>query len=153
MRSKHIDMIFGAGMLALAGALWLETTRPQYEGIEALNNGFPPSFYPRILLTLWAVIAGLVFLRGLVSSGQVPRPHMGKFLTAVGTTAAYVWLIGEIGFLLASYPFVFAFMLAQGYRNPIVVLAVGCVFPTAVWWLMTGPMRISLPNSPWFAGF
>lgn len=153
MTNKHTDLIFGLLMLGLAGALWLETSRPQYEGIEALNNGFPPSFYPRILLSIWAVLAGVIILKALAATGRGPRLRIGRLACAVLAVVGYVWALDEVGFLLASYAFTLIFMLVQGYRNARVVAAITVIFPTAAWWLMTGPMRISLPTSPWFDAF
>lgn len=153
MTKKHLNLIFGALMLALAGALLLETTRPRYAGIEALNNGFPPSFYPRILLTVWAGIAVLLLVKALSETGTAPQLRPGRLVAAVAATAAYVWLMGAAGFLVASYAFTFVFLLLQGYRNAKVIAGVTAIFPTAAWWVMTGPMRITLPVSPWFDAF
>lgn len=141
-------------MLIIAALLWLETTRPQYEGIEALDYGFPPSFYPRILLAIWAMLAVIVIVRAWVASpvkGEVPR--IGRLASAVAITSMYIWLIDEVGFLLASIPFTCVFMLALGYRRPVILAGVTAVFPLLTWWLMTGPLQIVLPVSPWFRSF
>lgn len=153
MANKHVNLVFGLVMLACAGALWLETLRPQYEGIAALNNGFPPSFYPRILLGIWAAVAVLVIAKSFSATGLAMRPRVGRLIGAILVTSAYVWLMNEVGFLLASYGFTLIFTLVQGYRNPLVLGAITLVFPSVSWWLMTGPMRISLPSSPWFDAF
>lgn len=148
------DTVLGGVGLVIAVLLLAETMRPKYDGIPALNYGFPPSFYPRILLSIWAFLALVVIVRAwFAAPAETARPVLGRLAAAVLTTAVYVWLIGTAGFLLATIPFTGAFMLVLGYRRPVVIAAVTALYPVAVWWLMTGPFKIVLPTSPWFSGF
>lgn len=150
-----MDVAFGAIMLFLAVALLFETTRPQYAGIESLNYGFPPSFYPRILLSFWTVLSVIVIVRGLRdrrSPAQGTQVSL-RLVGAIAVTAGYVWLLGQAGFLISTILFVLTFLVVVGYRQWLIIAAVTAVFPVSAWWLLNGPLRLVLPTSPWFAGF
>lgn len=147
------DAVLGSVMLVIAALLWIETTRPQYDGIAALNYGFPPSFYPRILLTIWIAMALAILVKSRRTGAAAPVQRLGHLILYMVLTAAYVLLVGAAGFLLASIPFTAAFMLAMGYRQPVAIAVISILFPIVVWWVMTAPLKIVLPTSPWFQGF
>ncbi|WP_157966367.1 tripartite tricarboxylate transporter TctB family protein [Oceanibium sediminis] len=154
MKTATRDTIFGLVMLGASGLLWLETTRPQYDGIPALNYGFPPDFYPKILLGIWAFVSVLIIVRSrMIAQAEAEGLHPGKLVVSMAVVGLYCWLVGVIGFLLATIPFTGLFMAVLGYRRPVVMLAVTALFPVGVWWLMSGPLQIFLPESPWFNSF
>lgn len=154
MRQIVRETALGIVMLLLSALLWIETLKPQYLGNEDLNYGFPPSFYPRILLSIWAALSVLIVARAwMTPSTRVFHARWKRAATAVALTAAFLAAITQVGFLLASVPFMAAFMVALGYRRPVAVVLIALIFSVAGWWIMTGPLQITLPKSPWFQAF
>lgn len=154
MRQIVRETALGIAMLTISALLWVETLKPQYQGNEDLNYGFPPSFYPRILLSIWAALSIIIIARAwMAHSSEVFHAHWGRAAIVAGLTAAFVAAIPQVGFVLASVPFMVLFMLALGYRRRLVIGLVAVLFTAGTWWVMTGPLQVMLPKSPWFQAF
>lgn len=154
MNSRIRDLVFTSVMLAINAFLWWQSGRPRYSNALAQDYGFDPNFFPKILLSIWAVLCVILIVRALViSQPDSPTPLWGRLLTAFILTAVYIFLVGQIGFLLATFPFAAAFMLLFGYRQPVVISTVTVIFPIATWWIFTKILKIYLPLSPWFSTF
>ena len=141
-------------MLAVNILLWRQSLKPEYADAQAQDYGFSPNFFPQILLSIWALLCVVMIVRAVILVRRDDEPPLwGRLFIAVALTAVYIFLVGEIGFLLASIPFAAAFMLLFGYRQPVVITAVTLVFPVATWWIFTELLKIYLPTSPWFTSF
>ncbi|MEZ5729384.1 MAG: tripartite tricarboxylate transporter TctB family protein [Burkholderiaceae bacterium] len=139
----------------LGGAVMLVES---YAGAGELQSrvkyAMGPAFFPRIilvLLMLLALAAVVEAARGRAAAASVPR--LANALAMAGATGAYVWLIGSIGFLLASCAFALVCPLLLGYRKLAVLLPLAAVYATTVWYVFDKVLQIVLPASPWFARF
>lgn len=154
MTSRTRDIAFACAMLAINILIWMESLKPQYSDAQAQDYGFTPAFFPQILLSIWALLCVVLIVRSLVlARTEHAAPLWGRLFSAFLITGAYIFLVDQVGFLLASIPFAAGFMFIFGYRNPVVMAAVALVFPVATWWVFTHLLQIVLPTSPWFTSF
>lgn len=129
-----------------------------YSGAGAMQSrvahAMGPAFFPRIVLVLLVVLALAALseaLRGLVTAR--PLPHAGAMFGMIAVTAAYVWLVGAAGFLLASVAFLAVCPAVLGYRRWAIAVPLAAVYAIAVWYVFQRVLQIVLPGSPWFALF
>ena len=154
MSSRLRDIVFLSSMLVINILLWRHSLKPQYNNIQAQDYGFSPNFFPQILLSFWAAICVILIVRALlIKDTKEANPLWGRLFTAFILTGAYIFLVGHVGFLMASMPFACAFMILFGYRKPLIIGTVTIVFPLATWWIFTEVLKIYLPTSPWFSSF
>jgi putative tricarboxylic transport membrane protein len=148
------DVGFALFSIAISLALLYEGYRPKYEA-GAGDYGFSPVFLPLILIYLWLLLSVLILLRGLAvrknqaATGFVVvlyRPVIGFVLTA-----AYAFLMPQIGFFSSSVMYAFLFMVILGYRRLIPLVGVSLIFPLLMWYVFTFLLNVPLPVSPWFA--
>lgn len=139
----------------LGGALMLAES---YSGAGAMRSrvahAMGPAFFPRIVLVLLVALALAALveaMRGLVASRALPQRAM--MFGMIAATIAYVWLVGAVGFLLASVAFVAICPVVLGYRRWAVVVPLAAIYAVVVWYVFQRVLQIVLPNSPWFALF
>lgn len=110
-----------------------------------------PVLYPRILLALMIVLAITVIFKSVSSPAQ--RINLAGGLRVIGLmamTTGYIYLIGYVGFLIASIPFLIAVPWMIGYRRVGITLVLAFTYSTVVWLLFQKVLYIILPSSPWF---
>ena len=150
MRRGTQDILFGAVMLAIAAFFWWESGAARYQ-TAMVGHSFGPAFYPRILLVLWLLLAGLLVARGAVRRGEPVAAQAWRPLAGfVAITGAYIWLVTAIGFLFSSVLLCLASTIYLGYRRPVPVVAVSLGVPLLLWYLFVFVIRMPLPASPWF---
>lgn len=140
--------------LLAAGVMLAESFTGSGTMESRVAHAMGPAFFPRIVLVLLLVLslaAVVEAVRGRIGAGPVPRaaPTIGMILA----TGAYVWLVGAIGFLLASIAYLVACPIVLGYRRYGVVLPLALIYAVAVWYVFQRVLQIVLPSSPWFALF
>ena len=122
--------------------------------ISVLTAGRGPVFFPRFVLAAMLLFSLLVIQTGI---GKKPDPiSMKSLLTVLGAIAVsglYIGSIVTIGFLISTIAFSIVLPVLLGYRNWIVTIAAGVIYPIVVWYVFQKVFLIVLPSSPWFAAF
>lgn len=74
-----------------------------------------------------------------------PERHLFVLLGGIALTAAYVWIIAQLGFFLATAPYVAAFIALGGYRRWGVNAAVSLIGTLAMMFFFMKLVYVSLP--------
>ncbi|WP_347310993.1 tripartite tricarboxylate transporter TctB family protein [Defluviimonas sp. SAOS-178_SWC] len=148
------DLVFSIGALAVAAVFWVEASNSRYESALFEGFGLNALQFPRALLTLWTVLAGILLLGALLKPAASGGPVDWKpAMFTIAGTFAYFFLMVYLGFILASVVFVLVMPFLLGYRNVPVILIMSIAVPVAVWLTFVHLLQIQLPRSPWFAIF
>jgi cytochrome c oxidase subunit IV len=149
-------------VLAAAGVLYVFALRID---TSAAGGRIGPDFWPRAVLAVLALVclyelakcflaagagsAGGLLQTYLVESADAadapPAPSAPRLLAGIGATAAYVLLVGVLGFFLATAAFLSAFIAIGGYRRWGVVAACGLAGSLAMVIVFMKVVYVSLP--------
>lgn len=139
-----------AGLVCLGGSLWF----------LALTRGLPhpalvpigPAFYPRILLTITALLSAALVVSDLVRRRGAARPapvRYGFVLLAFAIFGAYVVLLPSLGYRVATFLFVGVLQAtlesprgARWWR----VLAVALATTLVTYYVFEGYLSVLLPR-------
>jgi len=139
-----------AGLVCLGGSLWF----------LALTRGLPtpalvpigPAFYPRILLTITALLSAALVVSDLVRRRGAARPAPVRYRLVILTFAifgAYVAVLPSLGYRVATFLFVGGLQAAlerpRGRRWRL-VLAVAFVTTLATYYVFEGYLSVLLPR-------
>lgn len=152
---------------AAAGYLYHAATEIQYHH-RAGTLG--PDFWPKLILgliiatCLYQIAKGLIFGARASASGVLdemveesakahgdagPAPAFDRHLLilagGIALTAAYVWIIPQLGFFLTTVPYVAAFIALGGYRRWGVNAAVSVIGALAMMFFFMKLVYVSLP--------
>ena len=142
-----------SGLICLAGSLWF----------LALTRGLPhpalvpigPAFYPRIILTITAVLSAALVVSDLVRRRRAPSPAAVRYrlvVLAFVIFGAYVALLPYLGYRVATFLFVGGLQAAlekpRGERWWL-VLAVALVTTVATYYVFEGYLSVLLPRGRW----
>jgi putative tricarboxylic transport membrane protein len=152
---------------AVAGYLYHVATQIQYHH-RAGTLG--PDFWPKLILgliiatCLYQIAKGLILgarasasgvLDEMVEESTKARGDAGRGLASerhplilaggIALTAAYVWIIPQLGFFLTTVPYVAAFIALGGYRRWGVNAAVSVVGTLAMMFFFMKLVYVSLP--------
>ncbi|OFW31145.1 MAG: hypothetical protein A3H97_16705 [Acidobacteria bacterium RIFCSPLOWO2_02_FULL_65_29] len=83
--------------------------------------------------------------RGDAGPGVIAERRPLLVLGGMALTAAYVWIIQELGFFLATAPYVAAFIALGGYRRWGVNAAVSLIGTLAIMFFFMKLVYVSLP--------
>ena len=139
-----------AGLICLGGSLWF----------LVLTRGLPhpalvpigPAFYPRILLTITALLSAALVVSDLVRRRGAARPAPARYgfvLLAFVIFGAYVALLPSLGYRVATFLFVGGLQAVlerpRGRRWGL-VLAVALVTTFATYYVFEGYLSVLLPR-------
>ena len=139
-----------AGLVCLGGSLWF----------LALTRGLPhpalvpigPAFYPRILLTITALLSAALVVSDLVRRRRAARPapvRYGLVLLTFAIFSAYVALLPSLGYRVATFLFVGGLQATlerpHGRRWGL-VLAVALATTLATYYVFEGYLSVLLPR-------
>ena len=145
-----------AGLICLGGSLWF----------LALTRGLPhpalvpvgPAFYPRILLTITALLSAALVVSDLVRRRGASRPapvRYGLVLLTFAIFGVYVALLPSLGYRVATFLFVGGLQAAlerpRGARWWR-VLAIALLTTVATYYVFEGYLSVLLPRG-WLTGF
>jgi hypothetical protein len=140
-----------AGLVCLAGSLLL----------LALSRGLPqpalvpigPAFYPRILLTITALLAAALVVADLRRRPRPAGAAAGQYrlvVAAFGVFTAYVVALPALGFRLSTFLFVAALQAAieppRGHRRWLLVLAVAAATTASAYLVFERYLSVLLPR-------
>lgn len=136
-------------ILALAGILLLwHSFDPSYE--SSAGSASAMMFFPRVVLALWILLALAGAVEAFRKGMEAEKWALGRLAAFMAIVVAYVALIPQLGFLIASVPCAFLSLAVFGFRNPVLLPLASVVLPVSVWALFTYVIQIGLPASPWF---
>jgi len=132
-------------ILAVAAALWLETTT--FESVPAmLAQNIPPAFFPRLVLAVIVVLAvvlpfeSLILKRGGAAAKSAPLPAMtwvtAALLVAVAASMAWVGTVASMVLVCLLLPPLW------GERRATRVIPFALLFPGAVAFVFTGLLKV-----------
>lgn len=132
-------------ILAVAAALWLETTT--FEAVSALlAQNIPPEFFPRLVLATIVVLAvvlpfePLILKRGGAKRKSAPLPAMtwmtAALLAAVAASMAWVGTLASMVLACLLLPALW------GERRATRVIPFALLFPGAVTLVFSGLLKV-----------
>lgn len=139
-----------AGLVCLGGSLWF----------LALTRGLPhpalvpigPAFYPRILLTITALLSAALVVSDLVRRRGAARPAPARYgfvLLTFVVVGAYVGLLPSLGYRVATFLFVGGLQAAlerpRGRRWGL-VLAVAFLTTLVTYYVFERYLSVQLPR-------
>ncbi|HKX38644.1 MAG TPA: tripartite tricarboxylate transporter TctB family protein [Burkholderiales bacterium] len=167
MRSAFARALPYAVVGAIAAWLFFEATRIEF---QRRAGTIGPDAWPKLVLALLLVVCVYEIVRLFASSryrggaagvlqelirqsapaqgeaAQVAPPARLLLLAAgVGLTALYVWVIQRLGFVLATAPYLFAFIALGGYRRWVVNAAVSGIGTIVMMFFFMKVVYVSLP--------
>ncbi len=141
---KHQDTNVGIVLLALCAIVyWLTTGFPAVPAM--LSQNVPPTFFPRLVISLVAILSVTLIFNGLGKSAEVNvRIKPAVLITASIIVLAGV-LVGLLGTLLTLALIAIALPVAWGERRlrPLGILAVG--LPAGIYLIFSVALGIRFP--------
>lgn len=137
-------------LLLIAAALLSNTYGQQYAD---LGSAFSPMFFPRIILSLWAVLAMLDLIFELTNRRDTDRPQILRVVIISVATVVFLWSMTRLGFFLSAVPFTALALVTLNARKPFALFAVSIGVPMALVALFNHVLILPLPTSPfawWF---
>ncbi|HEY7366255.1 MAG TPA: tripartite tricarboxylate transporter TctB family protein [Methylomirabilota bacterium] len=143
------DRVAAALAVLAVGAAWAWLAR----GLPVLGPEGPgPAFVPLLLCGLLALLGLLLLIQSPSAGSDSERPQGPGWKQAAGVLgllALYVTALAQLGYFLATLPFVVAAMWLCGARSPLLVLGAAAGFTLGVWVVLTVLFAVPLPRSPW----
>lgn len=150
MPRLSMDVVYGTVLFGVGAALFVSTWDPRYEGI-GIGSDISPMFFPRLLLSLWLMLAAVITVRGLRAGAEGwPDRQQGRCAGVVVAVLAGTWAMTEVGFLFAMVPCFMVVSLLLGYRRAWPIVVLGVLMPLLTWFVFTELLELFLPTSPWF---
>jgi len=141
---KHQDTYVGVVLLALCAIVyWLTTGFPEVPAM--LSQNVPPTFFPRLIISLVAILSVVLIFNGLGKSREIrARIKPAVLITASIIVLAGV-LVGLLGTLLTLGLIAIALPVAWGERRwrPLGILAMG--LPAAIYLIFSAALGIRFP--------
>ena len=117
---------------------------------EGTATGGPGARFLPVLLGLLVAVLGVgIAFRPVVPEGDADAPASGgpgRVAWTLGALVAYVLVLGRLGFLLATAPFLVVLLLAYGEQRWAVVLAVALGATGATYALFAVWLGVPLPR-------
>lgn len=125
------------------------------------RNPVWPSTFPKII-AVFSILAALLILLGVEktpeaqnSEGDMTFSKIGSYdwpqaLGLLGLMVFYALALRPIGFLLATFLFLFLGAMILGERRFIPLVLISAISAASVWYLVEGVLGIYLRPLPWF---
>lgn len=145
--------------LGVAVLLFISASHIQY---TPRPGQIGPDFWPKIAIALMAVVCLIEIVRALVGAADArgiaevlegeaeeaaDEPKYPRLLAGgVALVLAYAVLVSYLGFLLASFLFLAAFMYLGRYRNHLAIWSISAGMTVAIAFLFIRFAYVSLPR-------
>lgn len=141
------DAIAGTGILLFCLAAYLVTLTFK-EAPPALAQNVQPATFPRLVLTVMAVLATII----IVMSFRLPDKHPKHIRLMVWPSAAamvgFLIVFDVLGILPAMMLFCFGLPLLWGERRLQFIIPYAILFPVAIYWLFAIALSVHFEPSP-----
>lgn len=135
----------GLALLLTGGALYASSFDASYAD---LGGAFDPTFFPRIVLTIWLVLA----LATLVVEVMRKTPSKPFKLLRVSALALasflYVLFLSEFGFFLTSIAFCLVVLFLLEMKRYLAMVLFSVLVPGSLVLLFNHILTLPLPTSP-----
>lgn len=113
-----------------------------------IGSPVSPVFYPRILLTLWIILAVIMLLEVMRRPQQNEKtaPQWWPPVAMMLATGVSIWAIRWLGYIGVAGPLAFACGWLLGYRRISILFAVAALSALLTWWLFDQALGIPLPR-------
>jgi hypothetical protein len=155
------DLLGAGAFLAGAAAMGWESFSDVYRGTD-VGVAHNAVFYPRIVLTITAVLALVLAGRALLARARLPGPNTvaarrldvtpeGPALSwrpvcwLIGASIAYVASMQVLGYVAATTAFTAVTPALLGFRRWKTLALVALLYPLGTWLLFAQVIRIPLP--------
>lgn len=150
-------------LAALAAAAWLFVLTLQLPAPRPGTLG--PAFWPRLAIALMAIAALIELARIALGRASAPADALEdevdaaprqplRLLGGLALVGLYAASIATLGYLLASFLFLVAFMYVGGYRNHLVLWTSAVLGMAAIAFMFLKVVYVSLPRGvPPFDGW
>lgn len=148
---RHQDSLIGVCLIAFcAFVFWLTTGFDEVPPM--LSQNVPPTFFPRLVLAMIALLSAVLVLQGL----KKPRDVHEKVEPAVYVTGAIIAVAGVLLSFIGTMPtlFLVAIVLpfAWGERRVRLIGALAVCLPAAVYVVFSLALGIRFPAGRLFGG-
>jgi putative tricarboxylic transport membrane protein len=142
--TAHQDAVAGLILLGFCAlAYWLTTRFAQVPAM--LSQNVPPTFFPRLVLGLIALLSVILIARGLKRSAE-PKPRLRP---AVFVTAAVIILatalVRPLGTLATLFLVTFVLPLTWKERRLGIIAVLAIALPAAVYVVFTLALGVRFP--------
>jgi len=148
---RHQDCLIGVCLIAFcAFVLWLTTGFDEVPAM--LSQNVPPTFFPRLVLAIIAMLSALLFVQGL----RKDRQQHARVQPAVFVTAAIIAVAGALlsiaGTFLTLCFVAVVLPLAWGERRKHLIAALAIGVPIGVYVVFTLALGVRFPAGRLFEG-
>jgi hypothetical protein len=143
---KPVDILAAAILLPICGWVFYESGR--WPMLPDLGN---PAWIPRgvaAILLAAAVLLLVKALRGrsLTLPARIQASDRARVLWVAALTAGWVLVIERLGFMAATAPYLFGFVVALGERRWIRVALFAIAVPVATYLVFDRTLNVPLPR-------
>jgi len=141
---KHHDTITGLVLLGLCAiGYWLTTDFGEVPAM--LSQNVPPTFFPRLVLAVVAVLSLVLVATGIGREPEPSAPLPVAFWTTVAIIASAAVLTGLLGTLLTLGIIAVALPVAWGERRYGHIGALAVCLPAAIYLVFTLGLDVRFP--------
>jgi putative tricarboxylic transport membrane protein len=143
---KNIDILAALALFPICAWVFYESGR--WPVLPDLGN---PAWIPRgvavLLFGAAAVLLGKALAgRSLKLSSRLEGADRTRVLWVAGLTAAWVVAIEQLGFIAATAPYLFGFVVALGERRWLRVVLFAILVPVATYLVFDRTLNVPLPR-------
>jgi putative tricarboxylic transport membrane protein len=145
---RRADFVGGIGLLLLA-ILYFERSFAISTGLASDRLG--PTFYPRVLAVVLAVLATVLIARSLTDRSDpspLSRVRAGRLFAVFGVMLLWVGLLPYLGFPLVTPLLLVAVMWILGHRRWRSLIAVSLGLTLALYLVFVRTLNVLLPMGP-----
>ena len=141
---KHHDTITGLVLLGLCAlAYWLTTGFSEVPAM--LSQNVPPTFFPRLVISVVAVLSGVLVITGMRREPKAAGALPVAFWTTVAIIASAGFLTGFFGTLLTLGIIAVALPIAWGERRYGLIGALAVCLPASIYLVFTLGLGVRFP--------
>ena len=141
---KHHDTMTGLVLLGLCAiAYWLTTGFDEVPAM--LSQNVPPTFFPRLVLSVVAVLSVVLVATGIRREAQPSGSLPTTFWTTVAIISSAAILTGVLGTLMTLGVIAVALPLAWGERRYGLIGALAVFLPAAIYLIFTLGLGVRFP--------
>ncbi|WP_305988185.1 tripartite tricarboxylate transporter TctB family protein [Roseibium sp. MMSF_3544] len=117
------------------------------------SEGLNPEFFPQVVTVLWLMASLWTFVDAIShpseqTSVSIDLSALLRVLVTLGAALAYTLLLVPLGFVASSAAVIIVLSLFLGARSPLKIGFTAIVVPSAVFFIFTRLLTVSLPPFP-----
>ena len=141
------DTIAGAGVLLFCLIAYLVTLTFKEEP-PALAQNVQPATFPRLVLTVMAVLATIIIVMSFRLPDKQPKPIHLMVWPSAAVMVGFLIAFDVLGILPAMMLFCFGLPLLWGERRLQFIIPYAVLFPLAIYWLFAIALSVHFEPSP-----